>query len=102
MNDILRIARLKIALQRAFLGRAILRVTLFTAISRTVCLVKPAAPVTPFNPCQPRTPSFEIERGPGVDQGKHLWLRYLGRAVERGHFFPSKRRARKKYKKCGL
>ena len=26
MNDILRIARLKIALQRAFLGRAILRV----------------------------------------------------------------------------
>ena len=27
MNDILRIARLRIALQRAFLGRAILRVT---------------------------------------------------------------------------
>ena len=26
MNDVLRIARLKIALQRAFLGRAILRV----------------------------------------------------------------------------
>ena len=43
MNDILRIA-----LQRAFLGRAILRVILFTAISRTVCLVTPAAPVTPF------------------------------------------------------
>ena len=38
MNDVLRIARLKIALQRAFLGRAILRVIewptlLFTARS---------------------------------------------------------------------
>ena len=29
MNDILRIARLRIALQRAFLGRAILRVIVF-------------------------------------------------------------------------
>ena len=29
MNDVLRIARLKIALQRAFLGRAILRVIKF-------------------------------------------------------------------------
>ena len=29
MNDVLRIARLKIALQRAFLGRAILIFTLF-------------------------------------------------------------------------
>ena len=32
MNDILRIARLRIALQRAFLGRAILRVISKNAI----------------------------------------------------------------------
>ena len=43
-----------------------------------------------------RGPEVYQGRGPGVDQNKHLWLRYLGRAVERGHFFPSKRRARRK------
>ena len=35
MNDILRIARLKIALQRAFLGRAILRVIQFLYLRTT-------------------------------------------------------------------
>ena len=33
MNDVLRIARLKIALQRAFLGRAILRVITLSTVS---------------------------------------------------------------------
>ena len=36
MNDVLRIARLKIALQRAFLGRAILRVIVTDTITRMV------------------------------------------------------------------
>ena len=40
MNDVLRIARLKIALQRAFLGRAILRVILANCISYTVFCTK--------------------------------------------------------------
>ena len=34
MNDVLRIARLKIALQRAFLGRAILRVIIFPVLGK--------------------------------------------------------------------
>ena len=36
MNDVLRIARLKIALQRAFLGRAILRVIQKKDLSKAV------------------------------------------------------------------
>ena len=38
MNDILRIARLRIALQRAFLGRAILRVIFLNVHSKEFVL----------------------------------------------------------------
>ena len=38
MNDVLRIARLKIALQRAFLGRAILRVIVKSVENAIFCV----------------------------------------------------------------
>ena len=48
MNDILRIARLRIALQRAFLGRAILRV-----------IYSPVQPTTAnYSPLQPSTAQY--------------------------------------------
>ena len=55
MNDVLRIARLKIALQRAFLGRAILRVieSLPVAVATPTNYVEPVAVATPTNYVEP-------------------------------------------------